>query len=56
MLTKIVWNIGEKSKKEKESFTSEGTNWVFSFDGHDSTFPIAMYVCLDTLFYSSLVF
>lgn len=49
---RTVW---EKSKREKGSFTSEGTNWVFSFDGHDklmdfqnSTFPIVIYGCLDT--------
>ena len=47
--------VGKKSKTEKGSFTSEGDNWVFSFDGHDklmgfqnSTFPIAIYSCLDT--------
>ena len=47
--------IGKKSKREKGSFTSEGANWVFSFDGHDklmgfqnSTFPIAIYSCLET--------
>ena len=27
--------VGEKSKRKKGSFTSEGGNWVFSFDGHD---------------------
>ena len=27
--------IGKKSKIEKGSFTSKGTSWVFSFDGHD---------------------
>ena len=44
--------VGKKSKREKGSFTSEGANWVFSFDGHDklmgfqnSTFPIAIYSC-----------
>lgn len=49
---RTVW---EKSKREKGSFTSEGANWVFSFDGHDklmdfqnSTFPIVIYGCLDT--------
>ena len=47
--------VEEKSKREKGGFTSEGTNWVFSLDGHDklmgfqnSTFPITIYGCLDT--------
>ena len=58
MLTQTVWNIellGEKSKREKWNFKSEGTSWVFSFDDHDklmgfqnSTFPIAIYGCLNT--------
>ena len=34
----MVWNMelelsGKKSKREKASFTSERTNWVFHFDG-----------------------
>ena len=48
--------VGKKSKREKRSFTSEGANWVFSFDGRDklmsfqnSTFPTATYSCLDTV-------
>ena len=47
--------FGKKSKREKGNFTSEGANWVFSFDSHDklmgfqnSTFLIAIYGCLDT--------
>ena len=47
--------VGKKSKREKGSFTSEGANWVFSFDGHvklmsfpNSTFLIAIYSCFDT--------
>lgn len=46
---------GFKTKKEKGNFTSRGPNWVHSCDGHDklmgyqnSTFPIAVYGCLDT--------
>ena len=27
--------VGEKSKRKKGSFTSEGGNWVFFSDGHD---------------------
>ena len=44
-----------KTKKEKGNFTTRGPNWVYSLDGHDklmgfqnSTFPIAVYGCLDT--------
>ena len=47
--------VGNKSKREKGSFASEVASWIFSFDGHDklmgfknSTFPIAIYGCLDT--------
>ena len=56
----ISWNIellGKKSNRKKGSFTSEGDNWVFSFDGHvklmdfqNSSFPYtitAIYGCLD---------
>ena len=46
--------IGAK-KKEKGTFTTRGSNWVHSLDGHDklmgyqnSTFPLAIYGCLDT--------
>ena len=45
----------KKNKREKGSLTSEGVNWVFSFDDHyklmgfqNSTFPIAIYSCLNT--------
>jgi len=46
---------GNKKKKEKGHFITKGTNWVLSLDGHDklmgyqnSTFPLAVYVCIDT--------
>ena len=46
---------GQKAKKKREHFTSKGSNWVFSLDGHDKlmryqnwTFPIAIYGCIDT--------
>ena len=46
---------GLKKKKKKENFVSKGSNWVLSVDGHDklmgyqnSTFPIAIYGCIDT--------
>lgn len=44
-----------KKKKAKGNFTTNGTNWVHSLDGHDklmgyqnSTFPLAIYGCIDT--------
>ena len=44
--------VGKKSKRENVSFSSEGANWVFSFDNHvkfmgpqNGTFPIAIYSC-----------
>ena len=44
-----------KKKKTKGHFTTRGTNWVHSLDGHDklmgyqnNTFPIAVYGCIDT--------
>ncbi|KAM7427620.1 hypothetical protein ABFA07_021268 [Porites harrisoni] len=47
--------IGAKKKRQKGNFTTRGTNWVHSLDGHDklmgyqnSTFPLAIYGCLDT--------
>ena len=56
MLTQMIWNMDlsrKKSKKEKESFTYEGTNCVFSFDGHDKfmgfqnrTFSIAIHTAV----------
>jgi hypothetical protein len=46
---------GFKKKKKKGNFTSPGPKFVHSLDGHDkmmgfqnSTFPIAVYGCLDT--------
>lgn len=47
--------IGAKKKRQKGNFTTRGSNWVHSLDGHDklmgyqnSTFPLAIYGCLDT--------
>jgi hypothetical protein len=47
--------VGPKRKKAKGCFSSKGPNWVHSVDGHDklmgyqnSTFPLAVYGCLDT--------
>ena len=47
--------VGAKRKKPKGRFTTKGSNWVHSVDGHDkmigyqnSTFPLAIYGCLDT--------
>ena len=47
--------VGFKAHKKKGNFSSFGPNWVHSLDGHDklmgyqnSTFPIAVYGCLDT--------
>ena len=44
-----------KKKQKKRHFTTRGTNWVHSLDGHDklmifqnNTFPIAVYGCIDT--------
>ena len=44
-----------KRKRAKGHFHSPGVNWVHSLDGHDklmgyqnSTFPIAIYGCMDT--------
>ena len=44
-----------KKKKTKSTFSSVGPNWVLSMDGHDklmgyqsSTFPLAVYWCMDT--------
>ena len=48
-------NVKKKEKKPKKPFCSEGPGWTYSVDGHDklmgfqnSTFPIAIYGCLDT--------
>ena len=47
--------IGAKKARRKVNFTTKGSNWVHSLDGHDklmgyqnSTFPLAIYGCLDT--------
>ena len=47
--------IGGKRKRKKGNFTSKGPNWVHSLDVHDklmgyqnSTFPLAIYGCLDS--------
>ena len=47
--------VGAKEKGKKGTFTTRGSNWVHSLDGHDklmgyqnSTFPLAIYGCLDT--------
>ena len=44
-----------KKKKMKSRFSSVGPNWVISMDGHgklmgyqSSTFPLAVYGCMDT--------
>ena len=48
-------DIGTKKQRKKGNFTSMGSNWVHSLDGHDklmgyqnSTYPLAIYGCLDT--------
>jgi len=48
-------NVKKKEKKPKRPFYSAGPGWTYSVDGHDklmgfqnSTFPIAIYGCLDT--------
>ena len=47
--------IRVKKKKKKGNFSSKGPNFVHSLDGHDkmtgyqnSTFPLAVYGCIDT--------
>ena len=47
--------VGAKKARRKGNFTTKGSNWVHSLDGHDklmgyqnSTFPLATYGCLDT--------
>ena len=47
--------LNKKIKKNKQLFTSEGSLWVVSLDGHDklfgyqnSTFPLDVYGCVDT--------
>ena len=46
---------GKKERRPKGHFTSKGPNFVHSLDGHDklmgyqiSTFPLAIYGCIDT--------
>lgn len=48
--------IGAKKARRKGNFTTKGSNWVHSLDGHDklmgyqnSTFPLAIYGCLDVV-------
>ena len=47
--------VGKKKHERKGHFTTKSPNYVHSFDGHDklmgyqnSTFPLAVYGCLDT--------
>ena len=53
----------KKAKPPKKRFVSDGPSWVFSLDGHDkmmgyqnSTFPLAIYGCLDTFLERSCFF
>ena len=46
---------GKKERRPKGNFTFKGPNFVHSLDGHDklmgyqnSTFPLAIYGCIDT--------
>ena len=48
-------NVGANRQRRKGNFTTCGSNWVHSLDGHDklmgyqnSTFPLAVYGCMDT--------
>ena len=48
-------SVKKRKKIPKKPFVSDGPNWTFSLDGHDkmmgfqnSTFPLAIYGCLDT--------
>ena len=48
-------NVKKKKQIPKKPFRSDGPNWTFSLDRHDkmmgyqnSTFPLAIYGCLDT--------
>ena len=45
----------QRKKRKKGTFSSKGSNFVHSLDGHDkmmgyqnSTFPLAVYGCIDT--------
>jgi hypothetical protein len=47
--------VGTGKKKMKGTYSTKGTNWVHSLDGHDklmgyqnSTYPLAVYGCLDS--------
>eukprot|EP00794_Sanderia_malayensis_P018736 gene18736-20625_t len=47
--------VNKRKNRIKGKFTSRGTNWVLSLDGHcklmgymKSTFPLAVYGCMDT--------
>ena len=47
--------LRKKKRSMKKPFICDGPNWLFSLDGHDkmmgfqnSTFPLALYGCLDT--------
>ena len=47
--------VAAKKKRKKGNFTTRDANWVHSLDGHDklmryqnSTFPLAIYGCMDT--------
>ena len=47
--------VGAKKQRKKGKFTTRGSNWVHSLDGHNklmgyqnSMFPLAIYGCLDT--------
>ena len=47
--------VGTGKKKRKGTYSTMGTNWVHSLDGHDmlmgyqnSTYPLAVYGCLDS--------
>ena len=47
--------LAKKATRVKGKFTTRGTNWVHSFDGHAKlmgyqrdTFPLAIYGCIDT--------
>jgi hypothetical protein len=47
--------VGTGKKKRKGTYSTKGTNWVHSLDGHDklmgyqnSTYPLAVYGCLDS--------
>ena len=48
-------SVRKRLKKKKQPFVSDGPGWLFSVDGHgkltgfrNSTFPVAIYGCMDT--------